>query len=145
MSKTHTVFSQPFWGRVVASNGAGPNPIPIAQFSTESLSSAIQFCLTPSAKTAAHNISSQMRRDNGVDAAVTSFHRHLPLDAMACDVLPANIARWVYHPKSRNSKTKAVKLSDGALQILVQSHELKSSEVEPYVLHILIQGSRKRS
>lgn len=128
---------------MVASNGAGPSPTPIAQLSTESLASAIDFCLTPSAKAAAQTISSQMRRDNGVEAAVASFHRHLPVDAMTCDLLPANAARWVYHPKSRSGKAQAIKLSDDALQVLMQSHELKSSDVEPYVSCLRCQGSRK--
>jgi sterol 3beta-glucosyltransferase len=100
---------------VVASNGTGPSPIPIAQLSTESLASAIEVCLTPSAKAAAQNISSQMRRENGVEAAVASFHRHLPVDAMTCDLLPANAARWEFHPKSRGGGARAIKLSQMAV------------------------------
>ncbi|KAI2892579.1 CAZyme family GT1 [Aspergillus niger] len=38
---------QPFWGSLVAQNGAGPPPIPIRNLTADRLASAIHFCLKP--------------------------------------------------------------------------------------------------
>lgn len=128
------IDSQPFWANVVASNGAGPKPLPYAQLSTARLVESIDFCLSPSAKAAAQRIAEQMRRENGVQTAVASLHRHLPIADLSCDVLPEFAARWTYQTKSKKAKQPAIRLSDEALQALIQSKRLKASDVEPYVL-----------
>lgn len=80
--------SQPFWGNMVAAAGAGPVPIPQRDFTTKSLSAAIEYCLSDEAKRAAGFISQKMQSEAGVQAAAQSFHRNLPIDKMACDLLP---------------------------------------------------------
>uniref|UniRef100_A0A0D2Y1L5 Uncharacterized protein n=1 Tax=Fusarium oxysporum (strain Fo5176) TaxID=660025 RepID=A0A0D2Y1L5_FUSOF len=90
---------QPFWGSVVASNGAGPPPIAYKSISVDKLSSAIKFCLSPEAQTAANRIASQMRQERGVETAVNSFHRHLPVANLTCELIPQNAAKWQLRPK----------------------------------------------
>src|SRR5690349_16696264 len=77
--------SQPFWGNVVASNGAGPVPIPHKALNHQNLADAITFCLTPEAQQAARAVADQMRRENGVNTAVQSFHRQLDARQLRCD------------------------------------------------------------
>lgn len=123
---------QPFWGNVVASNGAGPKPIPYAELTTETLAEAIRFCLTPGAREAARAISEKMRLENGVNTAVESLHRHLPVAELTCELLPDFAARWTYRPpKSKNGRRDPVRLSDEALNALLHVGKLKMSDVDP--------------
>ncbi|KAF2182922.1 glycosyltransferase family 1 protein [Zopfia rhizophila CBS 207.26] len=115
----------PFFG----DNGAGPMPIPHKNLNSQNLASAIEFCLTPQAQQAARAIADQMHREHGVDTAVQSFHRHLGIPEIACDVLPQYAADWVC--RSKRSKG-LIKLSHAALKVLVAEKELKISDVTPY-------------
>lgn len=69
--------SQPFWGNVVANNGAGPLPIPHKSMSSQILANAITFCLSSDAQQADRIIADQMSREHRVDMAVKPFHRHV--------------------------------------------------------------------
>jgi hypothetical protein len=80
------VDSQPFWGNMVAVAGAGPKPIHHKSLNAQNLAEAIAFCLTPEAAAAAGKIAVQMSSETGVRTAVDSFHSHLPVEKMACDV-----------------------------------------------------------
>lgn len=120
------IHSQPFWGQMVASVGAGPSPIPHKNMNSANLSDAIRFCLQPETKRAARDVATQMRLENGVKAAVKSFHRHLP-KTLPCDILPELPASWLYKSggkKARLSRTAASclarhgKLSERKLQHL---------------------------
>ncbi|KAH6874369.1 hypothetical protein B0T10DRAFT_498827, partial [Thelonectria olida] len=117
---------QPFWGNVVASNSAGPLPIPHKSLSVDKLTSGIQFVLTKRAQEAAERISTQMRQERGVETAVGLFHRNLVPASLSCDLLPARAARWMY---SKNQRT--LKLSDAAVKVLVGHKKLKHSEIVP--------------
>ncbi|RGP74453.1 hypothetical protein FLONG3_6012 [Fusarium longipes] len=121
---------QPFWGGVVASNGAGPQPIAYRSLSIDKLSEAIRFCLSPEAQNSAHIIASQMRREKGVEQAVNSFHRHLPLADMSCKLLTQRVARWRYS-KAKKGDRLPILVSDEALQILLQSKKAKMSDFKP--------------
>ncbi|KAM0583636.1 hypothetical protein ACHAQF_008401 [Verticillium nonalfalfae] len=122
---------QPFWAKVVASNGAGPMPLPYAKLSTDALAEAIGFCLSPSAKEAAQKIAAQMRQENGVQTAVQSLHRHLPIDELRCHLLPEFTARWAYLAKSKKAQQPLIRLSDEALSVLIKAKKLKMSDVQP--------------
>ena len=100
---------------MVASAGAGPQPIPSKSISSQALQEAIRFCLTPEAETAAIDISMKMRVENGVKAAVASFHRNLPSERHRCDVLPHLPAAWTY-----NKAQKQLKLSKVGSAILLE-------------------------
>ena len=121
--------SQPFWGRVVAASGAGPQPIAYRQLNVENLLNAIHVCRSREAKIAAEGIASRMRQENGVKTAVQSFHRRLPNSELYCDIVPQHTARWIYKPK--RSKHASVKLSNEALAILLNSKEVDQSRVRP--------------
>ncbi|KAH8688353.1 hypothetical protein BGZ61DRAFT_533137 [Ilyonectria robusta] len=119
---------QPFWGGVVASNGAGPNPIPHKSLNVDNLTAGIQFALSKDAQVAAQGIASRMLQENGVEAAVNFFHSHLPPSSMTCDLLPTRVARWTYAGKSKTT----MKLSDVALKVLLREKKLKRSDIEPF-------------
>ncbi|XP_040995853.1 sterol 3-beta-glucosyltransferase UGT80B1 [Juglans microcarpa x Juglans regia] len=67
-----------FWGDRVHQKGLGPAPIPISQFSVESLSNAINFMLQPEVKSRAMELARLIENEDGVAAAVDAFHRQLP-------------------------------------------------------------------
>lgn len=72
---------------MVASAGAGPSPLPHKLLDVQKLTEGIQYCLSPKATIAAQGIAQKMQSEDGVQAAVDSFHRHLPLDRMRCEFL----------------------------------------------------------
>ncbi|OHX00426.1 UDP-glucosyltransferase [Colletotrichum incanum] len=85
---------QPFWGRVVAKAGAGPAPIPQKELDVGIMVEAIRFCLSPAANHAVQAVAQTMRQEQGVDTAVVSFHRSIPVNVMCCDILPDQPAGW---------------------------------------------------
>ncbi|KAH6857149.1 UDP-glucose,sterol transferase [Chaetomium sp. MPI-CAGE-AT-0009] len=107
---------QPFWGKMVASAGAGPEPIPQKQLSSEKLALAIEFCLTEEASAAAKAVSQKMKTEFGVQQAVESFHANLPLSRLRCELLNDQPASWSYVKGN-----KKVRLSKVAAQILVDN------------------------
>lgn len=118
-----TISSQPFWGNMVASAGAGPPPIPYRSLTVESLSRAILQCLEPETRSAAQVLAAKMEREDGVRTAVASFHRHLPRD-IQCQVLPDQAAAWTY--KSNRAIIRLSKRTAGAL--------IKASILQPSML-----------
>ncbi|KAH6720229.1 sterol glucosyltransferase [Leptodontidium sp. MPI-SDFR-AT-0119] len=111
---------QPFWGNMVAAAGAGPKPIPHGSLQSRNLAEAILFCLTPEASIAAQRIAEKMKTEDGVKAAVKSFHANLPREAMQCDFLPNEAAAWSYKQGKKN--TQMSKLA--AATIMKQSARL---------------------
>jgi hypothetical protein len=79
---------------MIASIGAGPAPIPHKKLSAGRLASAIKFALSPGVLAAAQKASERIAKENGVVSGAQSFHRHLPLDKMKCDVDPLKLARF---------------------------------------------------
>ncbi|RSL94307.1 hypothetical protein CEP52_012726 [Fusarium oligoseptatum] len=58
---------QPFWGKMVANAGAGPNPIPHAELTVNNLSEAIVYYLSHQASTAAASIAARMASEIAAD------------------------------------------------------------------------------
>ncbi|CAK5273757.1 unnamed protein product [Mycena citricolor] len=114
---------QPFWGRMIADSGAGPEPIPHKALDGMRLAQAILFCLTAKAQIAAQDIAAKMASERGVDAAVSSFHNNLPPD-MQCDLFPERPAAWTVRKKSH------VRLSKLAAEILIQSSYITPSSLK---------------
>lgn len=85
---------QPFWGAMIAKAGAGPEPIPHKELNSKRLIEALNFVKSPRAKRAAARMGEQIRSEDGVSLGVDSFHRHLPLLNMRCDVDPRRLAEW---------------------------------------------------
>jgi len=94
------MYSQPFWGEMVAAAGAGPRPINRKTLNEGNFTAAIRLLLSPATKKAAEAISNKMRSENGVKRAVASFHRNLPDQGLTCDLLPHECAAWIYDPKA---------------------------------------------
>lgn len=120
-----TISSQPFWGNMVASAGAGPQPIPYRSLTVENLSRAIVQCLEPETRSAAQVLAAKMKKEDGVRTAVASFHRHLPRD-IQCQVLPDQAAAWTY--KSNRTNIRLSKRTAGAL---IRASILKPSVLTP--------------
>lgn len=100
---------------MVASAGAGPEPLPPKRLTAALLAEGIQFCLTAEAKAAATAIADRMVHENGVHAAVQSFHRHLVVEDIQCDMLPDQPAVWNYKKSNRRlklSKAAAASLAE---------------------------------
>ena len=120
-----TVSSQPFWGNMVASAGAGPQPIPYRSLTVENLSRAIVQCLESETKSAASVLATKMESEDGVRTAVASFHRHLPRD-IQCQILPDQAAAWTYKSNRTN-----IRLSKRAAAALIKASILKPAVLTP--------------
>ncbi len=81
-----------FWGHVVADAGAGPEPVPAATITAESLAEAFAHALTPEARRKARSLGARVRERDGVDLVLRSLYRHLPVHAMRCATNPAHLA-----------------------------------------------------
>ena len=80
-----------FWGHVVADAGAGPEPVPAATITAESLAEAFAHALTRDAVEG----SESRRAGAGArrrGAVLRSLYRHLPVHAMRCARNPAHLA-----------------------------------------------------
>jgi hypothetical protein len=71
---------------------------------------------------AAHELSSKMSAESGVQAAAESFHANLPLEMIRCDVLPHLPAAW-------ECKRLPIKLSKVAAQVLIDNSVLGASDI----------------
>lgn len=109
---------------MVATARAGPAPIPFKSLNSENLAQAIRYCLTAEAQDAAAAVAEKMRAESGVKTAIESFHRNLPVENMACDLVPSLPATWSY-TKSK----KPIKLSGAAAEILLLSHTIKTNDL----------------
>ena len=98
---------------MVATAGSGPEPLPPKKLTAALLAEGIHFCLTAEAKAAATAIADRMVHENGVHAAVQSFHRHLEVAKIQCDMLPDQPAVWNY--KKSNSRLKLSKVAAATL------------------------------
>jgi sterol 3beta-glucosyltransferase len=68
-----------FWGHRLAQLGVGPQPIAKEKLTAERLAKAIDRMLTSSTmQQRAAQLGEQIRAEDGVQAAVAAFHRHLP-------------------------------------------------------------------
>lgn len=121
------LFSQPFWGHMIARSGAGPSPLAHATLTPQALAAAIQFCLTPEAKIAALQIAEKMQTETGVLSAVESFYNNLPRKKMKCKVLPAQVAGLIYKKGKRKFQ-----LSKVAAQTLIESRKIEERHLRRY-------------
>ncbi|KAJ5650555.1 uncharacterized protein N7484_004278 [Penicillium longicatenatum] len=119
---------QPFWGEMVANAGAGPRPIPHKALTIQNLTEAIKFCLTPEATVAAQELARKMQTECGVDEAVKSFHRNLPLERMRCMIIPDQVAVWNYKKNKRS-----LNLSKMAVQTLIEYSRIDTENLQWYV------------
>ncbi|KAJ8110672.1 hypothetical protein OPT61_g6541 [Boeremia exigua] len=116
---------QPFWGDMIAEAGAGPRPIPHKMLSSQNLVDSIQFLLASETKSAAQSISSQMASEDGVKAAVQSFHANLPFEAIPCNIMHDLPSAWLY-------KKAPIRLSKLAAQILIENGVISQNDLSNY-------------
>lgn len=128
---------QPFWGNVVHNSGAGPPPIPQKHVNAEKLEQAIRFCDGESVREAAARLSAQIKREDGVGAAVRSFHANLPLAKLQCAILPGQ-------PASCQMKLggNRVALSRTAAEVLIQETGLKAKNLKPCVFDLFLHDGK---
>ncbi|KAK0386302.1 hypothetical protein NLU13_6139 [Sarocladium strictum] len=109
---------QHFWGSMIGSAGAGPEPVPYKSLNAEKIAEGIKFCLTDEAREAVGKIAKSIELEgDGAENAVKSFHKHLklsPPNSMRCSVFKDRIAAW-------KPKDSHIKLSPLAADMLVQS------------------------
>ncbi|KAK5165296.1 uncharacterized protein LTR77_009394 [Saxophila tyrrhenica] len=129
---------QPFWGEMVAMSGAGPAPIPQREVSVASLTEAIRYCQGPTAHSAAAALSEQIKHENGVQAAVTSFHANLPLERMRCRMLPDQPASWTL-----KIGRKKVPISRSAAESLVADVGLDPRNLNVYHANPIYISNRR--
>jgi hypothetical protein len=108
---------------MVAVAGAGPAPIDIRRLNTTILSEAIRLLLSPSTLTAAGAIAKKMHTEDGVRTAVASFHRHLSIKNLCCDLLPHHPATWALK-SSKKGKGRSIVLSHRAASVLVEQKRI---------------------
>ncbi|KAF9484985.1 glycosyltransferase family 1 protein [Pholiota conissans] len=116
---------QAFWGHMIHKAGAGPKPIHHKDLTVKKLKDALQFAVSPAAKSAAASLAVKIREEKGVDKGVEMFYKHLPLLNMRCDLDPSRLAVWW-------SATHCLKLSAFAAQTLANE---KLLTMRSLVLH----------
>ncbi|KAH7322331.1 glycosyltransferase family 1 protein [Rhizoctonia solani] len=113
---------QPWWAAQLAQRGAGPAPLDSRSLTAEAFAAAIEMALSPNT-------------EDGTKNGTDSFHRHLPLLNMRCDLDPKRVAVW-YSP------THKLRLSTFSAQVLVERGEIdvnklklhRSREYNPHAL-----------
>ncbi|CAI7567852.1 unnamed protein product [Penicillium pancosmium] len=125
---------QPFWGAMVAAAGAGPFPISRQELSADTLAEGIRYCFTDQASIAASAIAVKMASETGVQAAVSSFHSHLPLERLSCDLCPGEPAVWSYSTGDTKVKLSKVAVETLVAQDLIDPKRLKVHALKPIVI-----------
>jgi hypothetical protein len=110
---------------MVAAAGAGPVPIPHQELTADTLAEGIRYCFTDQAITAASAIAVKMASETGVQAAASSFHSHLPLERLSCDICPGEPAVWSYSTGDTKAKLSKVAVATLVAQNLIDPKRLK--------------------
>ncbi|CAE6468716.1 unnamed protein product [Rhizoctonia solani] len=114
---------QPWWADQIHARGAGPPPIPHKQLTTAVLVGAITSALSEETTNAARRVGELIRSEDGVRNGMDSFHRHLPLLNMRCDLDPRKVATWY-------SRSHKLRLSAFAAQVLAEKGLLDINKLE---------------
>ncbi|KAG9092871.1 hypothetical protein FS749_015386 [Ceratobasidium sp. UAMH 11750] len=114
---------QPWWAAQISRRGAGPPPIHPKQLTAEALTVAIRIALSPETQRAAMRVGEMIRQEDGAANGVKSFHRHLPLLTMRCDLDPKRVAVW-YSPSLK------LRLSAFAAQVLAECGDIDITKLE---------------
>lgn len=115
---------------MVGAAGAGPMPIHHKSLTCENLIEAFEFCLAPEVLDAARSLAADMRQESGVATAVQSFYSNLPVEKLACGILPSEPAVWTHKGPKRS-----LKISNLAAEILSDKLRVEQGELEMLVSH----------
>lgn len=110
---------------MVANAGAGPEPIPFKQLTSQELAQGIAYCMTPQARSAAQAIADRMKSENGVQAAAQSWLRQLPKQSMRCDLVPSQPAAWTY-----NEGKSPIRMSKLVAEELVSRDVIEAKQLQ---------------
>jgi UDP:flavonoid glycosyltransferase YjiC (YdhE family) len=116
---------QPFWGKMIARAGAGPEPIPSKQLSVGSLVKQLEFALKPETLIRAKQLGEKMAKEDGAGEGAKLFHAHLG-DEIRCSVLSDRPGVW------RVKKTD-VRLSGLAATVLINQGLVDLKDLKLYV------------
>lgn len=114
---------QPFWGKMVATAGAGPTPVPFKEMTAETLSKSIQFALKPEVREAVKDMADSIGEEDGAGQTATDFHERLNIEQMRCDLCPDKLAIW------KHKKTGA-HLSGFAAGCLIDKGFIESRDIK---------------
>ncbi|KAB5589229.1 sterol glucosyltransferase [Ceratobasidium theobromae] len=116
---------QPWWAAQIARQGAGSPPLNPKKLTTEAMASAIRIALSPNTSKGARILGEMIKKEDGVRNGVESFHRHMPLLDMRCDLDPGRVASW-YSPKLK------MRMSAFAAQVLAEEGYIKLKKLKLY-------------
>ena len=85
---------QPFWGKMIARVGAGPEPIPFKKLTAVRLAAAIGHALGYSVQRRSRSLRDLVNQEDGVQAGVRSFYQQLDLSLLKCSFSPMIAATW---------------------------------------------------
>ncbi len=85
---------QPFWGSMIATAGAGPQPIPYKNLTADNLAASILKCLEPTSKLRAAELGAKISKELGAEIGAKSFHSKLGIDTLRCSLVPSKVAAW---------------------------------------------------
>ncbi|KAL2818040.1 hypothetical protein BJX63DRAFT_82548 [Aspergillus granulosus] len=119
---------QMFWGLIVSRAGAGPEPVPYKELTSEKLADGIKMALQPETLRNAEELGEQMREEEGARNAICSFYRHLDVKSLQCSLCPGRPAVWWV----RHSKSPGIKLSAFAATVLIETGLLKPHDLVLY-------------
>lgn len=122
---------QQFWGSMVARAGAGPNPIPNKQLTSDNLAAGILKCLEPETQERAQELASSIASEKGSHVGAQSFHQFLDVDKLRCSLAPSRAAVWrVKRTQARLSAMAACTLAQEGLLDFKDLKLFRSREYE---------------
>lgn len=116
---------QPFWGRLVASRGAGPLPVNARACTLQSMITSLNTCMRADVQVKAAELAALIGAEQGAESAVHSFLSRVPWDCMASDLDSNQVAEVMHTPTKR-------KLSVLEAQILVLAGVVTAKSLERY-------------
>ena len=115
---------------MIARAGAGPDPIPYKQLTSDKLAGAINFCLKPESLNRAKDLASKIAAERGCDMGAQSFHQYLEADRLRCTLAPSRVAVWrIKRTQVRLSAFAACTLANANL---LDFHDLKLFRPQEY-------------
>lgn len=114
---------QSFWANMVYKAGAGPEPVPFKEMTSDILANHIKEALSPEVKEKAHKLAEQIKGEEGPKNAAEFFHHTPQMRNVGCFLLKDRVAVW------RIRRTN-IQLSSLAASILVTNNLLKSEHLK---------------
>lgn len=111
---------------MVARAGAGPNPIAYKDLTSDVLADSIRKAQLPETISKAREMSERIEHETGCENGAQSFHQHLDLDQLRCQLCPTRAAAW----RVRDTE---IRLSPFAAAVLGRENLLDFKDLRLYV------------